>query len=191
MRRLTVVAAFVLMFVARDVAAQGFISPFVGTTLSTPSTHGSRSKPGFGLALGGIGKIIGVESEFAYYPEVFDNDANGLGKSKVFTISGNTLIGPMIGPVKVYGAFGFGGLHLDVTSIASAFIPNPTDVSSNYFTYNVGGGLMVLFAPHLGVRGDLRYYKAFGFNQSDLQDAGLTIDKFDFWRAGGGLVVEF
>ena len=49
---------------------------------------------------------------------------------------------------------------------------------------------MGFFTEHLGVRGDLRYYKAFGIKITDLEEAGITLDKFNFWRASFGLAVE-
>ena len=190
MKRPIMASVLLLLCLAREGAAQGFINPFVGTTLTSPSTRGSRSKPGFGVAFGALGTILGAESEIAYYPEVLDNTANALAKSKVVTFSGNTLIGPTIGPVTAYGAFGLGGLYLNVTS-ASALIPNPASISSTYFAFNVGGGVMGFFTSHLGVRGDLRYYRAFGFKIADVEGAGLSLDRFDFWRAGIGLAAKF
>ena len=47
------------------------------------------------------------------------------------------------------------------------------------------------FTNHLGVRGDLRYTRAFGINVTDLATTGLTLDKFNFWRATFGLVAKF
>jgi hypothetical protein len=183
--------AFVLVGLPRDGAAQGFINPFVGTTLTSPSTSGSHSKPGFGVAFGGIGRIIGVETEIAYYPAVLDNASNAIAKNKVITFSGNTLIGPTIGPIKAYGALGFGDLYLNVTSLSSIVVPNPASISTNYFTFNTGGGVMGFFASHLGVRGDVRYYRAFGFKLADVAGAGLALDRFNFWRANFGLVAKF
>lgn len=192
MKRLTIIAAaLVLVASAHDAAAQGFINPFVGTTLSSPSTRGSSSKPGFGVALGSVGTVVGFETEIAYYPQVLDNAANGLAKNKVVTFSGNTLVGPTIGPVKVYGALGFGDLYLNVTSASSVIVPNPASISNNYLTVNYGGGVMAFFTGHFGVRGDLRYYRAFGFGVSDLQGAGLALTRFDFWRADIGVVAKF
>ena len=43
----------------------------------------------------------------------------------------------------------------------------------------------------LGVRGDLRYFKAYGFNIDDVVAARLTLNSFDFWRANIGLLVTF
>jgi len=192
MKRLTIIAsALLLLGVARDGAAQGFINPFVGVTLTSPSGKGGHSKAGFGVAFGKVGRIVGGEGEIAYYPEVLDKTANGLAKNRVITFSGGTLIGPTIGAVKPYGAFGVGNLNLNVTSLASLVVPNPTSFSSNYFTFNAGGGVMGFFGSHLGVRGDLRYYRAFGFKLEDFATTGLALDDFDFWRAAFGLAVKF
>jgi hypothetical protein len=190
-RTLLIALALLLAALAPDAAAQGFINPFVGTTLTSPSPRGNGTKAGFGVAFGGIGKIVGGETEIAYYPQVLDNTANALARNRVITLSGNTLIGPTIGPVKVYGALGLGDLYLNVTSLANIVVPNPASFSTNYFTINAGGGVMGFFSGHFGVRGDLRYYRAFGFKISDLQSAGLTLDRFDFWRADIGLVAKF
>jgi hypothetical protein len=190
-RLILIVTALLLAFVAPDAQAQIFINPFVGTTLTSPSTNSTSSKPGFGVAIGGIGKIIGGETEIAYYPELLNNATSGLAKNRVITFSGNTLIGPTIGPVKVYGALGLGDLYLNVTSLSSLVIPTPATISTNYLTVNVGGGVMGFMTSHFGVRGDLRYYRAFGIKLTDLQGAGISLDRFDFWRANIGIVAKF
>ncbi len=194
MKRLALILTVgVALAAPRQAAAQVFLNPFVGTTLTSPTPSGGSSKPGFGLAFGGLGGIVGGETELAYYPEVLDNTANGIAKNKVITFSGNTLIGPTIGRVKAYGAVGFGDLYLNVTSLSSIVVPNPTSVSTNYFTINVGGGVIGFFSNHFGVRGDLRYYKAFGFKLGDVQGSPQTLqlDKFDFWRGNVGLAIKF
>jgi hypothetical protein len=192
MRRL--VPAFtitVLLSLPHAAAAQGFVSPFIGTTLTSPTAVGGSSKPGFGVSLGTLGGIVGAETEFAYYPEVLDNSANALSKNKVITFSGNMLIGPNIGPVKPYGAVGIGNLYLNVTSLANIVVPNAQSISSNYLTVNVGGGVAGFFSAHFGVRGDLRYYRAYGFDVTDFENAGLLLDHFDFWRANIGVAIKF
>jgi hypothetical protein len=192
MRRSYLLAfALLVLGCGNDAAAQGFVSPFLGTTLSSPSSIGSATKPGFGVAVGGIGGIIGGEAEIAYYPELLDNGANAIAKNKVITYSGNVLLGPMIGPVKVYGAAGAGSLYLSVTSLSSVVIPNASNISKYYFTFNAGAGVMGFFSSHFGVRGDLRYYRAFGVKADDLENSGLALDHFDFWRGAVGLAVTF
>jgi opacity protein-like surface antigen len=191
MKRFTIAAALLLLVaVSRDAAAQGFISPFLGTTLSSPSDAGSHTKPGYGVAFGALGKVIGGETEIAYFPELLDNSANAIAKNKIVTFSGNTLIGPTVGRVKPYVGLGAGNLHLNVTSLSNVVLPN-ADFSKNYFTFNVGGGVIGFFTNHLGARGDLRYTRAFGIKIEDLATTGLSLDKFNFWRATFGLAVKF
>ena len=55
----------------------------------------------------------------------------------------------------------------------------------------MGGGATGFFTSHLGVRGELRFYRAFGFKLDDIAAAGITLDKFEFWRANIGLVAKF
>ena len=186
-----VAAVFLVVLGARGAAAQIFVNPFVDTTLSSPSAVGSSSQPGFGVSIGNVGKVVGFETELSYQPELIDNSANALAKSRVFTVSGNLLVGPTIGRVKPYGAAGVGNLNLNVTRLSSLVIPSPESISSNYLTVNVGGGIMGFVTTHLGVRADLRYYRAYGFKLTDLETAGLALDRFDFWRAGVGVVAKF
>ena len=192
MNRLSLLIATVLtVFAARDAAAQGFISPFALTTLSSPTSTGSSTKPGFGIAFGALGKVVWGETEIAWIPELIDNSANAIAKNKVFTFSGDTLIGPTVGRVKPYFALGAGNLHLNVTGLSSIAGVSLDSISKNYFTFNAGGGVIGFFTGHLGVRGDLRYTKAFGIKIEDLDTAGLQLDKFNYWRAGFGLVAKF
>ena len=190
-RFIVVTAALFLCIGTHDARAQGFINPFIGTTLSSPTSAGSSTKMGFGVAFGGLGKVVGGETELAYFPELIDNSANALAKSKVITFSGNMLIGPTVGAVKPYFAIGAGNLYLNVTNLSTVVVPTVESVSNNYFTFNAGGGVIGFFTGHLGVRGDLRYTRAFGLKITDLQTAGLQLDKFNFWRGTVGLVAKF
>jgi len=192
MKRLTVLIGALLVFAAHDAAAQGFINPFIGTTLSSPTASGSSTKAGFGVAFGGLGKVVGGETEIAYFPEVIDNTANAIDKNRVFMFSGDALIGPTIGGrAKPYFAIGAGDLHLNVTGLSNLVLPAADSISNNYFTFNAGGGVIGFFTKHFGARGDLRYTKAFGIKIEDLAAAGIALDKFDFWRANFGLAIKF
>ena len=191
MKPFIVVATLLAVFAARSASAQFFVSPFVDTTLSSPSALGSSTAPGLGISFGNMGKIIGGETEFAYHPQLIDNTANSLEKNRVYTFSANTLIGPTIGRVKPYGAIGAGDLFLNVTRLSSLVIPNPESLSNNYFTINMGGGVIGFPTGHLGVRADLRYFRAYGFKITDLATTGLALDRFDFWRASFGIALKF
>src|SRR6478672_6535220 len=82
-KRIIFLAIIVLVLTARGSAAQGFISPFIGTTLTSPTETGSHTKAGWGVDLGALGKIVGAETEIAWYPEIIDIAENAIDKSKV------------------------------------------------------------------------------------------------------------
>jgi opacity protein-like surface antigen len=199
MRSLCVVAALVLVVAApRSARAQSFfLSPFIDTTLTSPSGSGGASKAGFGVSFGKFGGILGAETEIAYHPSILDNDANGAAKSHVFTGSESLMVGPRIDKAKPYFVIGAGDLLLNFSS-KSLGLPNTNDINSvtnslsnNYFTVNVGGGVMYFFNKRVGARADLRYVKAFGLDVSNLETSGLKTTKFDFWRAGFGVAFAF
>ena len=57
--------------------------------------------------------------------------------------------------------------------------------------FGVGGGLIVFFGDHVGIRGDIRYFHS--FQEFEIPGPGFSIDgqKLDFGRAGGALVFKF
>ena len=63
-------------------------------------------------------------------------------------------------------------------------------IDSNDFGINVGGGLMLFFSDHVGLRADARYFR-------DLQDADpdgefdLDLGTLDYWRVVGGITLKF
>ena len=192
MRSQTILAAVLFASIAHRAAAEGFISPMVSTTLSAPSPSANNSSPGFSLAFGRLGHLFGAETEITYFPEMIDTSASSL-RQRVFTFSENFVVGQTIGRIKPYGAIGFGDLLSNVHSIASAVGVSADSISNNYFTFNAGGGVMGFFKHNIAVRGDLRYFRAYGFDltEAGLSSGNITLNHFDFWRLGGGVVFTF
>ena len=89
--RLILIGVTLLTFSAAQKAeAQGFIiNPFFTTTLTSPS-GGGHTKPGVGVAVGTNRKILSLETEIAYHPQIIDTALDG-SKSKVLTFSGDML----------------------------------------------------------------------------------------------------
>jgi len=70
------------------------------------------------------------------------------------------------------------------------------NVARNDFALNVGGGIQANFNDHLGLRGDIRYFRSLQGEPG--ADGGIIIDPrdfdlgdFDFWRATVGLSLRF
>ena len=170
------------------VRAQGFVSPLVGYDFggdaSCPDITGCTDKKlNVGVALGSMGAILGFEEEFAYAKNFF-GDAPGLSSS-VVTLMSNVMVVPKIGPIRPYALVGIGLVKTHVEFTRASLLT--TD--NNGLGWNVGGGVIALVAPHIGVRGDIRYFHAF----QDLTVPGFTVShpRLDFGRASAALVLTF
>jgi opacity protein-like surface antigen len=169
--------------------AEGFISPLIGFNFggdaNCPSIQGCQDKRmNYGVALGATGTIFGFEEEFAYARDFFGT-APTL-KSSVLTLMSNVMLAPKIGPVRPYLATGLGLIktHVDLTTTSILTTDN------NNFGWDIGGGVHVTVAPHIGVRGDIRYFHTF-------QDAGpfgfpgIASQKLNYGRAAAALDFTF
>jgi opacity protein-like surface antigen len=97
----------------------------------------------------------------------------------------NPMLAPRIGPVRPYVLAGIGLIktHVDLTTTSLFTTDN------NCLGWDVGGGVMIFISDHLGVRGDLRYFRTF----QDLTVQGFTLSSatLNYGRASGGVVLKF
>ena len=188
-RALSILAVALLLSVATatTASAQGFVAPFIGYDFSGDSgcaTIDCEEKHlNFGVAVGSMGGLFGIELDFGYAPDFFGESATT--SSNALTVMGNVLIGPKIGPVQPFVLAGLGLIKTKFEVDSAGLLDN----STNDFGWDVGGGLMIFFGDHVGVRGDIRYFHAF----QDFDLLGLTLDgeKLDFGRASAGVVFKF
>jgi opacity protein-like surface antigen len=187
----TTAALVLLVGAARDARAQeGFISPFVGYDFGGDSSCAKVSpcedkRLNAGFTLGVTGNVFGFEEEFAWAKDFFGTAPNI--SSSVFTAMSNAMLIPNIGPVRPYLLAGLGLIKTHVELSPSSLLT----LDNNNFGWDVGGGLIVNFAPHLGVRGDIRYFHS--FQNLDFPVLPITVsgEKIDFGRASGAVVFRF
>jgi opacity protein-like surface antigen len=172
---------------ATEVRAQGFFSPLIGYDFGGDSgcqtLRGCEEKKlNAGVAFGSLGQSSGFEQEFAYAKNFFGS-VSGQGSS-VLTLMSNVMIAPKIGPVRPYGVFGVGLMKTKVDLTAGDVL----SFSNNNFAWDLGGGLMIFFGDHFGIRGELRHFHSF----QDISAPGLAIDntKLKFDRASVGVVFK-
>jgi len=172
--------------VSTPARAQGFISPFIGYNFGgdsgCPNVTGCEDKRlNAGVSLGVMGNVLGFEEEFAYAHDFFGTTPNF--SSSVLTLMSNVMVVPNVGPVRPYGVVGLGLIKTHVELTPSSILTS----DNNNFGWDVGGGLIVKFSTHVGVRGDIRYFHSF----QDLSALGITIrdEKLDFGRVGGALML--
>ena len=191
-RQVVAAGALTALFVfglADHASAQAYISPFLGYNFGGDSgcpevSNCEDKRRNLGVAFGSIGSVFGSELEFSYIDNFF-GDTPGTSSS-VLTFMGNVMFAPKFGVVQPYGVVGLGLIktHAEIT------VGSLLESDNNNFGWDIGGGAIVYFGDHFGVRGDLRYYHAF----EDLEILNLTVfdgEKLDFGRLSGGVVFKF
>jgi len=182
-------AALFFLSAASQASAQAYISPFIGYDFGgdsgCPEIEDCEDKTrNLGVSFGSIGSILGSELEFAYIDNFFGETPGT--SSSVLTLMGNVMVAPKFGVVQPYGVVGLGLIktHAEVT------VGGLLESNNNHFGWDIGGGVIGYFGDHFGVRGDLRYFHAFG----DLEILNLPVfdgAKLDFGRFSGGVVFKF
>ena len=187
---LRILALMTLVMTASATAAhaQGFVSPLIGYNFGgdsgCPEIDDCDDKNlNIGVAVGSLGSVFGVELEFAYAKDFFGESP--FVSSSVLSLMGNVMLAPKFGPVQPYGVVGLGLIKTNVEFTAASFLES----DNNHFGWDLGGGLIIFFTDHVGIRGDIRYFHAL----QDFSILGFALDetKLDFGRAAGALVFKF
>ena len=181
---------------AGQARAQGFISPFIGANFGGNAgecadvVDCTSKQFVWGVSAGFLaGGIFGLEGDFGYAPKFF-GEGDALEDNYVLTAMANVLVGVPLGPVRPYGAGGFGIIHTDINQSDLLAIDA---ITNNDFGYNLGGGLFGYFSEHVGVRADLRHFHSleafedFVLDDSDSDDS----EHLNFWRAAFGVAFRF
>jgi opacity protein-like surface antigen len=175
---------------AAPARADWLLTPFAGVTFSGDSQKENFT---YGGSLAYMGaSVVGFELDFGYTPEFFEPDNDELDlidDSNVTTLMGNIVIGAPIGgsgaQVRPYAVGGVGLLRTSVTGTDEFF-----DISNNDFGFDVGGGVYIFFNDHVGIRGDLRYFRSLRDPEED-NEFDIATGDFDFWRGTGGITFRF
>jgi opacity protein-like surface antigen len=185
-KRLTAFAVSLLLVTAAPARADVLLTPFLGVTFGG-DTPNEQVNFGASLALLG-GGIFGVELDAAITPNFFDSndDAVPLDDSNVSTVMGNLMIAASAGStIRPYGSAGVGLIRARATSVGNVF-----DVDDNSFGVNVGAGLIGQFNQHVGMRGDVRYFRSVQDSEEG-RDIDFDLGGFNFWRASLGVSFRF
>jgi opacity protein-like surface antigen len=176
--------------------ADGLFIPYIGWNFGgdaggefSDAVDSSRLNWGASLAWMG-GGVIGFEGDFGYSPDFFGK--TDLGGSKVFTAFGNVMLGVPFGGQKGFGIrpYGVVGVGL-VYAEGEAFETAGRELNENKIGWDFGGGVMMFFTSHVGIRGDIRYFRTFeALDVLDIEIENGPGD-LDFTRGSVGFVVRF
>ena len=171
--------------------ADGLIIPFLGVNFGgnsgkaiSDAIDAKRFDWGVSFAFMGAG-VLGLEADIARSPDFYGK--SDIGDSSVFTATGNLLFGVPIGG---QSGVGFRPYALAGIGVVRSKVDALTDVlnfDESKPAWDFGGGAMFFFGDHVGLRGDVRYFRTF----SAVDLVGIGEDHLDFGRASAGLVLRF
>jgi opacity protein-like surface antigen len=173
----------------RDATAQGFISPFIGYNFSGDAgcqqiTNCSDKKIDWGASFGALGSVVGFEADLGYTKDFFGKSSDQT--SNVLTLMGNFMLAPKIGPVQPYGVVGLGLIRTTIEATATS-----ASSENNQWGWDGGGGLIVFFRQHVGVRGDVRYFRAFEILDFSNFPNIARNEKLNYGRVAAAVVFKF
>jgi opacity protein-like surface antigen len=200
----TLLTAFACAMTPVRASADWLFTPFVGGNFGGNASFSDSNatfddevekRVDFGASLGWMGNgIVGFEVDFGYSPNFFANTIGDgdfeFGDSNATTLMGNFLVGAPIGGQTGGGVrpYASGGVGLIRTNISGGDFFD--DLTTNDFGMNVGAGLHGFFTDHIGMRGDVRYFRSFQ-DHDPTGDFDLGLGSFDFWRASVGVTFRF
>ena len=193
-RQMLTIGCFLFTLTPAVARADGLLVPFAGVNFGGNAgesigdgTDAKRFDWGVSLAWMG-GGVFGFEGDLGYSPDFYGK--SDLGGSSVLSLMGNVLLGVPFGGqvgfgVRPFGLVGIGVLRSDLDAFDEL-----VGVDNNEVAWNFGGGLMIFFGSHAGMRGDIRYFRTF----SDVDFGPFEVsgsDAVDYTRASLGLVLRF
>lgn len=206
--KFTMRAALVLLILgsaAKPASADWLLTPYVGVVFGGSANNFNvndlsdefEQRISFGGSLAWMGAgIVGVEVDYHLAPNFYQitGDDGDIAlfdlNSSVQTLMANVVLGaPMGGTsgpgVRPYAVAGIGLMRASLSGADDLF----DNLSNNELGVNVGGGAHVFFSDAVGMRGDVRYFRALEKGDDGGQD--LDFEDFDFWRATLGVTFRF
>ena len=193
--RTFVLALVLLGFAPRPAHADGLLIPFLGVNFGGTSgreisnaINAERFDWGVSFAFMG-GGVLGLEADIARSPDFFGR--SDIGGSSVLTATGNLIVGVPFGGQKGFGfrPYAVGGLGVLRSSID--VLGDERSADETKFAWDFGGGAMCFFGTHVGLRGDIRYFRTFDRLDFDIFDGIERSRRLDFGRASAGFIVRF
>jgi len=185
---MTAVLALFLLVPAAPARADVVLTPYVGSLFGGDLPDGKASYGATAAFMGG--GIFGAEVGFNYTPEFVPETLTSPEVSQA-SLMGNLIVGIPIGDADQGGhirPYITGGAGLfRATAKESDFFDR---ITSNDFAVNFGGGVMSFFSEHVGVRGDVRYFRTL---TDDDPGSGLDFELGDlnFWKWDVGAAFRF
>jgi opacity protein-like surface antigen len=209
MLRKVVYASFLAIVVSAAAPARAsadwLFTPFIGMNWGGSVTFNDEfgdfddefeKRTTFGASVAWMGAgIAGFELDFGYTPNFFEltegSDDFDYGDNNLTTLMANLTLGVPIGGQTGIGLrpYASGGV-----GIIRSRIDDPVDlfeVDSTDWGFNAGAGITGFFSDNIGIRGDVRYFRALRDIEVDDIDLDIRLGGLRFWRGSVGITFRF
>jgi len=196
-KKVVILAALALALSPAAARADWLFTPNMGVAFGGDA--GGDLTYGASIAWMGAG-ILGVEADVAFTPEILnvDDTFNGifnldLTDNSATSFMGNVIVGLPFGGTsgagwRPYVAGGLGWMSLNLNDNIDDF--DLFEDSTDSFALNIGAGATGFFTDNVGLRGDVRWYRA--FVDDDVVPTGFDdLRNIDFWRATAGVTFRW
>lgn len=185
------ILAVFLLVPAAPARADVVLTPYVGS-LFGGDLSGNRAAYGASAAFMG-GGIFGAEFGFNYAPKFVGATVSNEDIAQM-SLMGNLIVGIPVGGsdqaghLRPYVTGGAGLFRL--TSNESQFFDS---ITSNNLGVNFGGGIMAFFNEHVGIRGDVRYFRTLTDDDPEggIDDVDFDLGDLNFWKWDVGAAFRF
>jgi opacity protein-like surface antigen len=202
-RTLVGVSLAAVLAAAVPARADSLLTPFVGANLNGTASvpvgtfFGDSSHTSFGVSFAVMGGgVFGAEADLGYSPKFFGTDVQvgavpvSLAKNNVTTAMFNLTAGvPIQGRsgvgIRPYAVGGIGLIRQRIEAVGEL-----VNYTTNDFGYDVGGGVVIFLGSHVGIRGDIRYFRTTGTNPITSL-VNLDLGELNFTRASVGITFRY
>ena len=169
----------VALLAPATVQADGIFTAFGGASFGGDQSERVTT---WGLSVAGMaGGVFGFELDFGQTAKA-ETDAVFVIDGRTTTLTGNLIVGVPLGPVRPYAVGGLGWVRTDVGAA------DGSTGRDDGLAVDFGGGLMGFLGDRVGVRIDLRYFRAISAGDDFLD---FEFKNLNFVRFTGGLILHF
>lgn len=179
-------------FIGWNSGGSADVSGCIGNQCGVSTLNKFEHKIDYGASLASVGAgLPGFELDVGYSPNFFatntasNNAFKFTNTSNAVTVMGNLLLSGHDRAIRPYAVGGVGLIRTNVQDFAQTFSVN----TKNDFGFDVGAGVMGFFTNVIGIRGDVRYIRAFTGSNSNV--TGLGVSNFRYWRGSVGVSLKF
>ena len=197
-RRGMLLTVLITTWTAAPGYAQWVATPYVGINISGTV---EKRKGGPGGSISYFGGVLGFEFDCQRYQHFFkDEDVVDLApgscvdcpdRTADFDTDAGSFFGNVVAPIHIQGATRWRPYAAAGLGVIRAWLDSTVDqrdTHQNNFGFNVGGGVMYSLGKRIGVRADLRCFRA--LVDEDKREGAFLRD-YGFWRTTVGVTLGF